>query len=217
MCILSAVGLHALLEPPAAGVSGSTENRVIPALLVPTRTLAVVWVGLVTLQCALHPAYESLRLVATATGAISWRAYDEGFGVSAASKAAAAYLRQRTTAEDHIAVWGWNAGVLYMAGRTSGSRFGFNMPLVLGPHSEFRARYRKEFLTGLRQAPPSYVLVDNSIVNLFGGRPVSLPFPSSATLLGEARYQQDADFSTITLYRFGKTPACSLPVRSGLR
>jgi 4-amino-4-deoxy-L-arabinose transferase-like glycosyltransferase len=215
MAVLSAVGIHEVLARRVTDSPGAqVESPHVLRSPVDSGVVLGVWLALVALQCALHPAYESLRLAAVVTGVIDREAYDAGFGVAAPSRAAADYVRQRTTPQDRVAIWGWNAGVLYMAQRASNSRFGFNMPLVLGPGSAFRSRYRHEFLTAMRRTPPAFVVVDELVPELFGEPSRLVDFPEFSELVS-ACYLSDARFSTILVYRLRRdSTACAL-VASG--
>jgi hypothetical protein len=74
------------------------------------------------------------------------------------------------------------------------------MPLVLGPGSEFRRRYRSEFITAMRRTPPAFVVVDDLVSELFGEPSRLVDFPEFSELVAGC-YRADANFSTIVVYR----------------
>jgi len=74
------------------------------------------------------------------------------------------HLKARTTKHDHVLVWGTLAGVNYLSGRRSISRFGVAQPLVDGADDDFRRRFRTEFLVRLYAEPPIYIVALNEAV-----------------------------------------------------
>jgi hypothetical protein len=70
----------------------------------------------------------------------------------------AGYLRSNAVPGDRALVWGSVAGVNYLSGLASPTRFGFAQPLVDPPDSDLRRRYRQEFMRRLTSAPPRYAV-----------------------------------------------------------
>jgi len=56
-------------------------------------------------------------------------------------------------------IWGVAPVLYFLSGRAAGSRFGYYYPLYAGEHSEFRSRYRAEFLGEVRDSAPKYVVL----------------------------------------------------------
>ncbi len=72
----------------------------------------------------------------------------------------AEYIRDRTTPDDLIWVWGNHSIMYYWAGRRSPTRFIFNSPLmaVIGPN-DFQPRWKQEVLDALYDRPPTYIVI----------------------------------------------------------
>ena len=69
----------------------------------------------------------------------------------------------------------------------------------------------------LRRAPPSHVVVDNSIVDLCGEPSRLADFVELFDIVTRC-YRFDADFSTIVVYRLSREmPTCSLPLPTDVR
>jgi hypothetical protein len=75
----------------------------------------------------------------------------------------AEYLREHTSAEETVQVWGYESLVYYLAERRAASRFQMTHPLVMRvpghPISEMQARWRLEFLEAVDRNRPAYVVV----------------------------------------------------------
>ena len=72
----------------------------------------------------------------------------------------AEYIRDRTTPDDLIWVWGNHSIMYYWADRRSPTRFIFNSPLmaVIGPNG-FQPRWKQEVLDALYDRPPTYIVI----------------------------------------------------------
>jgi hypothetical protein len=69
----------------------------------------------------------------------------------------ARYLRERTTRDDYVFVWGHYAAVYYLADRRNPTRFGMDPPLSLD-HPKQR-EWQQECIEDLKARPPRYVVV----------------------------------------------------------
>lgn len=156
LVVLCAVGLHTALggsigEAAVESKESSTERIALLAMLT-----AVVLTGAV----ALAPAMAVARWATLVSGIKSpEQYYDDYFPQVSAGMKAANYLREQTTTHDQIAVWGANAGILFLSRRATATRFGTYGPLVFGEGTEIRARYRQEYLHRLERARPMYFVV----------------------------------------------------------
>lgn len=72
----------------------------------------------------------------------------------------AEYIRDRTTADDLIWVWGNHSIMYYWANRRAPTRFIFNSPLMaaIGPN-DFQPRWKEEVLAALYDRPPTYIVI----------------------------------------------------------
>ncbi len=72
----------------------------------------------------------------------------------------AEYVRDRTTPEDLIWVWGNHSIIYYWADRGSPTRFIFNSPLMAAiGENEFQPRWKNEVLESLYAHPPTYIVI----------------------------------------------------------
>jgi hypothetical protein len=153
---LCAVGLHAVVRGSLTGdapetTDGSTQGA---------RLLAIATVSVLACAVALAPAMAVARWATLAAGfKSSEQYYDEYFAQAASGIKAARYLREHAAPRDQIALWGSNAGIVYLSRRTSATRFGTYDPLVRGEGARIRATYREEYLRSLQQTLPMYFVV----------------------------------------------------------
>jgi hypothetical protein len=70
------------------------------------------------------------------------------------------YIRDRTTPDELIWVWGNHSIMYYWADRRSPTRFIFNSPIMaaIGPN-DFQPRWKTEVLNALEQHPPTYIVI----------------------------------------------------------
>lgn len=82
--------------------------------------------------------------------------------------AAAAYLKSVTQPGEKVLVWGWEAGIYYLAEREAPTRYAFQFPLYLD--SPFQAQAQQTLLSDIESDPPSYILdtVDSEMPLLAG-------------------------------------------------
>ncbi len=72
----------------------------------------------------------------------------------------AEHMRDRTTPEDLIWVWGNHSIMYYWADRRSPTRFIFNSPLMAAiGENEFQPRWKNEVLESLHAHPPTYIVI----------------------------------------------------------
>lgn len=74
---------------------------------------------------------------------------------SDASYQTAQYLHSVTTPQDTILVWGWQAGIYYMADREPCTRFSFQFPIYF--ESPFQEQALSTLLSDIRSNPPAYI------------------------------------------------------------
>jgi 4-amino-4-deoxy-L-arabinose transferase-like glycosyltransferase len=111
--------------------------------------------------------------------------------------AAAEYIKAHTSDGDRIAVFGYDAPVLYLSGRRNATRLSFPLPLVGWRSSRAsRLEYQREFMDALRD-PPAYLVVGL----LFPDRAQAFAeFPEFGANL-ERGYVKERSFGAIDLYR----------------
>ena len=194
--LLTAVAIHAL---QSAGVPDAPHDggvRSHAAILAYAATAAIL------LPLAIQPCRDVKNLVRWLTRIDTAEEYYSRFiqdnvYVAGEEMAAAAYLRDHTTPEDHIAILGYDAPVVYLSGRENATRFGYALPLVGWLSSEaIRSAYQREFMEDL-QEQPAYVIVGL----LFPGKDAALGvFPEFAEYL-ERHYEWERSFGHVDLYR----------------
>jgi 4-amino-4-deoxy-L-arabinose transferase-like glycosyltransferase len=111
--------------------------------------------------------------------------------------AAAEYVKAHTSDADRIAIFGYDAPVLYLSGRRNATRLSFPLPLV-GWRSTRASRieYQREFMDALRD-PPAYLVVGL----LFPDRAQAFAeFPELGAYL-EQGYVKERSFGVVDLYR----------------
>jgi 4-amino-4-deoxy-L-arabinose transferase-like glycosyltransferase len=156
LAALAGIGVAALwqerVRAARAGYRTSLAERVVLS------TLVVVAVLPPLVPAVMHV----VRASAVAVGLTKASAYEQTefgpYGRHGVFQEASRYVRAHTRADESLLVWGRVAGVNYLSGRPSASRFGFAIPLADPPDNVFRRRYRAELLADVVAAPPRYVL-----------------------------------------------------------
>lgn len=123
--------------------------------------IALAGVVIVLVGAALGPAARVYHWAKAETGLGGATFGENEFGAFASHGSFAElmdYLRAHSGAHDAVVVWGSNAGINYLTGRPSPTRFGFVQPLVEEPDTELRRQYRDEFMRRLEAAAPLYVV-----------------------------------------------------------
>jgi hypothetical protein len=80
---------------------------------------------------------------------LSYRAGDQS--------AAARHIRERTSPDEGVFVWGNDATVRFLSDRPNPSRFTYSMPLAI--EGSLRERYRDDLMGELAAMPPTYIVV----------------------------------------------------------
>lgn len=115
--------------------------------------------------------------------------FERGVFSPAVEEEASRYLRARTTPDDSILVWGLSPGIYALADRRPATRFPFHkLMLTDAPLSRMLpglARRRADFMRGLTDAPPAYILVGTDDAN---------PFEPQGSVAGLAQFEELAAF-----------------------
>jgi len=116
----------------------------------------------------------------------------------------AQYLREHSSADDRVLIWGFQALVNFLADRRAPTRYIFTYPLTFDrPESAFRVEARRTFLRDLRNQPPLYiVLVTNDVNPLQAVDSYSLlaGFPEFQQVIRQ-QYRLERDIGDFHLYR----------------
>jgi hypothetical protein len=181
VCVACARGAKDLRRRPSRPFSRMALGFAIIALLnvakVPTSAVGQ-WLEVLTGRITASQYYDSHRA---------------GSFVAGDDMNAATYIRERTSPDDTVAVYGYNAGINFLSGRKNPTRFGYALPLI---RSE---RYRREYIDELRQQPPAVFIV-GVLLNRPGKDGPLGDFPELKALL-EARYRFETRIGSLDLYR----------------
>ena len=202
LVLLGAVGFHAAFEEwrEHRGESPSAPRPYRAAL-------AFLLFLLLVFHASVRPLYSVANWIPFALGLLPAKHYYARFPVAGSDMLAADHIRGRTTEADRIAVWGWNASVIYLAGRRSASTFGYSMPLLDGEGTALRQRYRREFLADLQATRPVYIVVAPQAEKILGRNYGLADFPRLESLVADC-YRKEAAFGELTLYRLPGDRAC---------
>jgi 4-amino-4-deoxy-L-arabinose transferase-like glycosyltransferase len=159
----------------------------------------------ILMHVAAHPLFDLYSSAAYAAGYRSRDLYLQSFGIPADEVAAAERLAQLSTPDDYVLVWGWNTNVLYLADRKSPTRFGFSMPLLLGPGTDVRDRYRAEFMRALGNTPIKYIILGEIAETILGGKVDLSDFPEFYDYLVE-NFQSNGDIGRVQIWTARKRP-----------
>jgi hypothetical protein len=120
------------------------------------------------------------------------------------TKQAAQYVRQHSSPDDTVLVWGFQALLNYLADRRAPTRYIFTYPLTFNrPESAFRVQARRTFLQDLNTHSPLYiVLVTNDVNPLQAVDSYSLlpDFPELQQIL-QQHYRLETDIGEFHMYR----------------
>ena len=202
LVLLGAVGFHAAFEEwrEHRGESPSAPRPYRAAL-------AFLLFLLLVFHASVRPLYSVANWIPFALGLLPAKHYYAGFPIAGSDMLAADHIRKRTTEDDRVAVWGWNASVIYLAGCQSASKFGYSMPLLDGEGTALRQRYRREFLADLRATRPVYIVVAPQAEEVLGRSYGLADFPELESLVMDC-YRKEAAFGELTLYRLPRDRAC---------
>jgi len=134
------------------------------------------------IECLAPIALEEARFASWVTGRMDRDAYYDAYGEPGDDMKTVRWLREQGK-PGSVFVFGWNSSIAWLSGRPTVSRFGYSMPLVLGPEHEFRSPYRAELLSHLREQPPLYVIVGTQSEHIIGASVTLADFPELARLL----------------------------------
>ena len=196
-----------VIFPPAVLLVAMAFDALVAAPATPGRSqngLSVLgYAGVVTIagSLAVQPAIDIGNWVRLMAGVYTPAQYQARFRLgqySAADQIAAAeYIRAHTDATDRIAIFGYEAPIVFLSGRTNATRFGYALPLVGWQSSQAaRDRYRREFLAALDDRP-EYIIVG---ILLLGGTESIEVFPEFEAFLKRG-YRLDRSFGAVDLYR----------------
>lgn len=143
-------------------------------------------------------AWEEARFVSWIAGRIGTAAYYDGYGNAGNEMRAVEWL-QKSGRDGKVFVFGWNTGIAWLSRRETISRFGFSMPLLIGPETGIRAEYRDEVLQELRADLPRFIIVGTQSSRILR-RPMTVgDFPAFAELLDNS-YTKVAEFGDILIH-----------------
>jgi hypothetical protein len=148
--ILGGFGIHWLFHAGGSAEGGRAG-----------RAMAVLTAAVFLITAAPTPAGEFVSWGKLVSGRESreeqLRSFGR-FGYNAAEVVATArYVREHTEPGEFVAIFGYPATVVFLAGRKSPSRFIYSMPLLL-PGNPRREAFRAEYLEGLKVRSPAYVV-----------------------------------------------------------
>lgn len=133
---------------------------------------------------------------------------------SDARLATAEYLKSVTTPEDKILVWGWEAGIYYLADRQAPTRFAFPFGLYLS--SPYQEEYADILLMDLKENPPEYIVdLMEAAMPLIGGRPGEACYADNAMPTGSLQsilafvcghYDFDRSIENYNIYKWRGNP-----------
>jgi len=193
-----AVGHPALIRMVGRASSASTEGRVRVRLL----SLGVAVLVLAQfVEIGLGQGHRYEAMARRLTGGLT------------AAQAAGAHIRERTSSDDTIFVWGWTAWrVYYWAQRRSPSRvykplgslttFNTNTAFEPGSGIVFRdGPLARELVEAFDRNPPEYFVYSPSMVQAFGARPDPIEGFEALRERISADYLPEAQFGDLRLFR----------------
>lgn len=203
-----AFGAHALLSDSSVSRDARTNTEELhiggKSVGAPEsgniRLFVAASVAVVAFYVSLHPAFEVARFVAYAAGVKDADAYAMGFSTPGPDRIAARYIRENSSPDDRMVIWGWNTSILFLSELQSPSRFGDSLALVNGPGTPERAAMREEFLAAIEREQPTFILVDEDNREMFGQPAALADFEPLARIVAE-HYREDARFYSRVIYR----------------
>jgi hypothetical protein len=206
MIFLAAVGLEGAIELTSLSAENSHKRIVL---------LAATCLGfcliLVNLSGLSFDRWTKFFLLAG--GGLTREKYDATFwpkgapgrgGYSIADlRQIAAYLEQRTTADQTIYVWGFRPLIAFLAHRRMPTRFSFRYPLTRTNDP----RWWAEFLSDLDRSPPAYFVVMLDDRGLYHPETSKEALENNAALhlFLDSRYEFDRTLSDFEIYRLRRT------------
>lgn len=122
------------------------------------RGAAWAYLALLTLRVMAHPVHEVGHGLAFTAGFQSRDSFERHFGIGGVDRLVSRSIADNTTDGDFVIVFGPNAGIGYLSGRPSPSRFVWNSPLLIGEGSAARERFRREYIAALTARTPAYIV-----------------------------------------------------------
>lgn len=171
--------------------------------------LGVLVLGVIVFHASFRPAFFTAQWLAFLAGQSSKDQYysrlsQGGWVVPVDAMNAARYVQARTDQDDRVAVWGYDAGILFMAGRKSPSRLGgWSGPLVLGQGTAIHERYWREYLRDLRAAPPKYFVVNQD--ESLSGSPLHLRHYRGLEEFLRLHYKLESRVNKLEIYRLSRS------------
>jgi len=192
---LAGIGLWNLSRSASSGIASGLPLAVFSALL---------FFG----QVAASPTVDVGRWLQFMTGMKTrtqyYSQYVRRFYVASDTMEASAYLKERTSPSDTIAVWGNEATINYLSERQNPTRFVFAMPLTAVGSAILRANYRKEYMAAFNTHPPRYFVVGQPHDGSPDKAAVLREFPELDSFVRD-HYSLERQFGFLDLYRLAET------------
>ena len=200
--LLIALGVSSIIDAGTPAKATPSADTTSPPFDIRS-ALGAAMVLAIVLPLARQPASDTWHWLRFVSGRDSRAAYYARFGlddrsyVAADQMAAAEFIRANTTDRDRVAIFGYDAPVLFLSGRTNATRYSYALPLVgHRSSSAFRAKYRRDYMASLADVP-AYVVVGL----LFSGKARTLDeFPEFKTYLAR-HFALERSFGNVDVYR----------------
>ena len=166
---------------------------------------------LLFLTSASHAGLHSYRFFRSVFGLQSWASYYEGFGQKEgadywypAIREVSRYVKEKTSDQDLVLVWGYQPLIYYLSGRKPPDRFGGLFPLV-SPYADdwIKESYRHEFVQAVKNRLPRYIVFFESDTNILNGKMFKgylEKFPDLLNLIN-SRYSTDRLIGNVSVSR----------------
>jgi 4-amino-4-deoxy-L-arabinose transferase-like glycosyltransferase len=162
------------------------------------KSLAIVMTGAIVVHCIAPIAVEEARFVAWLSGGIDTTQYYDAYGESGHDMRAVQWLQEQGE-PGPIFVFGWHSTVAWLSGRDTVSRFGYSLPLMLGPDGGIKSAYRAEAMRALAATPPRYIVVGAQSERILGTRETLDDFPELAELV-RTDFREAIRFNNLRIY-----------------
>lgn len=208
--LLVALGVSSIIggEQPASMPPSTHASS--PSLGMRSALGAAIVLAIV-LPLTRQPASDAMHWMRFVSGSESRAQYYARFGlddrsyVAADQMAAAEFIRANTTDTDRVAIFGYDAPVLFLSGRANATRYSYALPLVgHRSSSAFRTEYRRDFMASLVSVP-AYVVIGL----LFSGKQRTLDdFPEFKAYLAR-HFALQRSFGNVDVYRRREGPSAA--------
>lgn len=200
--LLIALGISSIIDAGQPANATPSTDTTSPPLGIRS-ALGAAMVLAIVLPLARQPATDAMHWLRFVSGSDSRAQYYARFGlddrsyVAADQMAAAEFIRANTTDRDRVAIFGYDAPVLFLSGRSNATRYSYALPLVgHRSSSAFRAEYRRDYMASLADVP-AYVVVGL----LFSGKQRTLDgFPEFKAYLAQ-HFALQRSFGNVDVYR----------------